>query len=329
MIRPILRLALLAGTIIALCAWVSGGKQYSGITSMTFQNGVAPTSGYSGCVDTYIRLGAASADTGKNYGGSDSLKIAGPSAASGEMRTLIGFDISALPDSAIIVKAQLMLYQGAPNATLTLNDTTSIVVYRVMNPWTEGTGTEGSPTGAPHATACWNRRKGQQGAKWGTPGCKGSLTGNGGLMQWWPGTGLTARDSASSVSLSNYVGADTVYSGTIAMFGSTAVDVPSHLAAKGGFKYGATGPRRFGYTIIDVTHQVHLWHIGANENNGFVLAMPPYCTTINQFGFVSSNATGFGLYRRPRLVVYYFDPTSGSSGSGGRRVIGNGVGGLH
>lgn len=329
MSRPLLRLLGLSGIALALAGWTSGGQQYSGITSMTFQDGVAPTSGYTGCADTYIRAGAASADTGKNYGASDSLKLAGPSAASGEMRILISFDISALPDSAIITKAQLMLYQGAPNATLALNDSTTMNAYRVLNPWTEGTGTDGSPTGAPHATACWNRRKGQQGAKWGTAGCKATMSSNGGVMQWWPGTGFTARDSASSNTLSNYIGADTLYNGTVGFFGSSLVDVPSYLTAKTGVKFGSTAARRFGYTILDVTHQVHLWHIGANENNGFVLTMPPYCTTTNQFGFVSSNATGFGIYRRPRLVVYYFDPTSGSSGSGGRRVIGNGPGGLH
>ena len=120
--KPARLLALLGGLFaaLALSGYTSGGTTPSYVTKMVFQKGVSPTSDYAGFTDTYIRPGTASADTGKNYGGSDSLKIAGPSAASGEMRTLIGFDISALPDSAIIVKAQLMLYQGAPNATLAL-----------------------------------------------------------------------------------------------------------------------------------------------------------------------------------------------------------------
>lgn len=326
--RPLLRLALLAGTILSLCGWVSGGTQYSGITSMTFQNGVAPTSGYTGCVDTYIRPGTASADTGKNYGASDSLKLSGPSATTtGENRILISFDISALPDSAIITKAQLWLYQVAPSGgTVALNDTSVAYVNRVMNSWTVGTGTDGSPTTPPHATACWNRRKGQQGAKWVNAGCKASNSSNGGLSPWFPGTSLTVRDT-TTISPPTFVGADTVYDGVNSI--ASILDIPAAASTRFHPKVGATTVRRIGWAICDVTHQVSLWHIGANANNGFVLSINAPSTLTTQFSFISSNAAGFGLYRHPKLVVYYFDPTSGSSGSGGRRVIGNGPGGLH
>jgi len=322
-----MRLPLLAAIVLSLCGWVSGGSRYSGVTSMTFQNGVAPTSGYTGCADTYIRPGTASADTGKNYGASDSLKLSAPSATtSGENRILISFDISALPDSAIITSAQLWLYQNAPAATVTVNDSSAITVYRVMDQWTEGTGTNGSPTAAPHATACWNRRKGQQGKPWNVAGAKGILNTNGGFTQWWPGTGMTFRDSSATPS--TFVGADTVYNSVSAgAFFTGSPDVVSSATSRTLPKFGSTAARRFGWTIIDVTHQVERWHIGANENNGFLLTLPAFSAQTTQFTYYSSNYTGY-ILRRPKLVVYYFDPTSGTS-SGGRRVIGSGAGAIH
>lgn len=325
--RSFLKLALLAGTVLSLGGWVSGGQKYSGITSMAFQNGVAPTAGYSGCADTYIRPGTASADTGKNYGASDSLKLSAPSATtSGENRILISFDISALPDSAIITQAQLWLYQIAPNATVAINDSSAIAAYRIMDQWTEGTGTNASPTAPAHATACWNRRKGQQGPKWNTAGGKAILNVHGGVTQWWPGTGLTVRDSSATPA--NFVGADTLWNVTsLPIFWSGYPDVVSIPTSRTLPKVGSTAARRFGWTIIDVTHQVDRWHIGANENNGFLLTLPAFSAQTTQFTYYSSNYSYKAA--RPKLVVYYFDPTSGTSGTGGRRVLGNGGSGVH
>lgn len=329
--RSFLKLALLAGTVLSLGGWVSGGSKYSGITSMTFQDGVSPTAGYTGCADTYIRPGAASADTGKNYGASDSLKLSAPSATTSlENRILISFDISALPDSAIITQAQLWLYQNAPAATVAINDSSAIAVYRIMDSWTEGTGTNGSPTAAPHATACWNRRKGQQGKAWNTAGAKAILNTHGGLTQWWPGTGMTVRDSATVTT--SMVGADTLWNvSDNSGFWTGFPDIVSSAGSRTLPKFGSTAGRRFGWTIIDVTHQVDRWHIGANENNGFLLTLPAFSAQTTQFTFYSSDyaASEFAKKKRPKLVVYYFDPTSGSAGTGGRRVIGNGPGGLH
>jgi hypothetical protein len=325
--RRILLALLALFTTIALGGWVSGGSKYSGITSMTFQDGVAPTAGYTGCADTYIRPGAASADTGKNYGASDSLKLSAPSATTSlENRILISFDISALPDSAIITQAQLWLYQIAPNSTVAANDSSAIAAYRIMDSWTEGTGTNGSPTAPPHATACWNRRKGQQGKAWNTAGAKAILNTHGGLTQWWPGTGMTFRDSAAVTT--SMVGADTLWNAIgNSGFWTGLPDVVSSAGSRTLPKFGSTAARRLGWTIIDVTHQVDRWHIGANENNGFLLTLPAFSAQTTQFTYYSSNYSYKAA--RPKLVVYYFDPTSGSSGTGGRRVLGNGGSGIH
>lgn len=324
-------LAALAALGVAGAAWAG---QYSGITSMTFQNGVAPTSGYTGCADTYIRPGAALADTGKNYGASDSLKLSAPSATTSlENRILIKFDISALPDSAIITSAQLWLYQNAPAATVAINDSSAITVYRVMDSWTEGTGTNGSPTAAPHASACWNRRKGQQGAPWNVAGAKGILNTHGGFTQWWPGTGMTFRDSSAVPT--SFAGADTVYNGLAGgTFFTGTPDVVSAATSRSLPKFGSTAARRFGWTIIDVTHQVERWHIGANENNGFLLALPAFSAQTTQFTYYSSNSTkvlnaSSGPVYRPKLVVQFFDPTSGSTGAATRRILGPGGAGVH
>ena len=323
-------LAALAALGVAGAAWAG---QYSGITSMTFQNGVAPTSGYTGCADTYIRPGAALADTGKNYGASDSLKLSAPSATTSlENRILIKFDISALPDSAIITGAQLWLYQNAPNATATINDSSAIVVYRIMDRWNEGTGTNASPTAPPHSGACWTRRLGQNGKPWNVAGAKAILNTHGGFTQWWPGTGMTFRDSSATPGA--FAGADTVYSSAAAgAFFTGSPDVVSSATSRSLPKFGSTAARRFGWTIIDVTHQVERWHIGANENNGFLLALPAFSAQTTQFTYYSSNSTkvlnaSSGPVYRPKLVVQFFDPEP-SSGTTGRRNMGAGMGGAH
>ncbi len=102
------------------------------IGTMTFQNGVAPTSGYTGCQDTYM---SAAAVTTK-YEGSTELQVAGMGGGTNRRRAIVKWDMSAnLPTSAVITKATLYLYassncQSDPNGG-------QYAAYRVMTPWTE------------------------------------------------------------------------------------------------------------------------------------------------------------------------------------------------
>ncbi len=304
---------------LALGGWTSGGTTPGFVSHMVFQNGVSPTSDYAGFSDTYIRPGTASADTGKNYGASDSLKLSGPSATTvGENRILWRCELTGIPDTAQVGRAILWLYQCAPNSNLAvaMNDSSAMVVHRLFNPWTEGVGTNASPTAPPHASACWNRRKGQQGAKWWLAGGMGRTNGAAIIPQWRSGF-VTGGDSTVGVTGYGYWGCDSIYNG--ASVTGYNVDVPSIALHRATPKAGTQGARRLGWVGIDVTHQVDLWVRGANENNGCIIALPPWSTQTTQFTFYSSNSTkvldaSSGPVYRPKLEVWF---TNGKTSSGG------------
>jgi len=302
------RLALAA---LAAVFWVgvASAGQYSGITSMTFQNGVAPTSGYTGCADTFIA--AAVTDSSKNFGAGDSLKVSSAAWTGnqpGLHRTLLGFDISALPDSAVITQAYLYLYQclGATGAS-----TDTLHVYRLGKAWVEGSGGNGGTVST--TTARWQC--------YGTAAQKWAAVGAGLKSHRFRYPAASFGVSVDSAVTASFYGTDTQTTG------GANFDVP-FVADAMNVLYTGAGTLRQGWQVFDVTHLVRLWHIGQINNEGMLIEQ--HNTTNNKlFAFWSSSAVVNGLkVYRPKLVVQYFDPTSGTS-SGGRRVIGNGAGAIH
>lgn len=76
-------------------------------TTVTFQEGVSPTAGYTGTLDTYIWDTNPSTDNG---GGVSMVVDTAIGTENDQRKGLLKFDISAIPTSARVVSAQLDLY---------------------------------------------------------------------------------------------------------------------------------------------------------------------------------------------------------------------------
>jgi hypothetical protein len=310
--RRFLGLGLLLAVLSASPAFSGSGTQYSGLTTMTFQNGVAPTAGYTGCVDTYINSSAA--DSGLNHGSADSLRVSGASNASTfktkQNKTLILFDISALPDSGVIASATLWVWQKL-GATGT-GYTDSLLVLRCLRSWTVGTGSNAGTAQA--ASVDWQDR--------GTGADKGQWLGAGATSVstaptasgYGPSTGLIGASSDSAVTASIFTGTDTLWTG--ANGGSGVGDYARDFIGATRLMTGA-GALKWGWILVDITAQVRRWHIGANRNDGLILATHNNANN-KVFAFASSDFAD-KLYR-PKLVVTYLDPTTIGGGSTGTRL---------
>ncbi|HXI69439.1 MAG TPA: Ig-like domain-containing protein [Verrucomicrobiae bacterium] len=103
-------------------------------------------------LDTYIDK----SNNNKNYGGATNLVVSGD--AGHEKRTLVRFDLSALPTNTTIVSANLVLTKIGGTATAARN----ISIHRLTNDWTENT------LNNANGEASWNKRK--TGVSWKTPG---------------------------------------------------------------------------------------------------------------------------------------------------------------
>ena len=135
---PVAAVALLA---VLACAAPSGA------TTITFQNGVLPDGSYAGCVDNWIYAFYPTTNYGTNTWGngigyySNAVK-----------RSLIKFDVSAIPSTATVTSAKLRLLMYTIGANRTVE------AYQVLRPWTQ--------TGS-----TWNNYA--TGLAWTTAGCGG------------------------------------------------------------------------------------------------------------------------------------------------------------
>jgi len=322
-----LLLALLA-LFWADAAVASTELNYSGLTSMTFQNGVLPTTDYAGISDT--RLDAA--DVNRNFGGGALLYIGGPSATGGQQTTLFSVDLSALPDSAIVYRARLWMYQVSRVASTAAPD---ISLFRLYSPFTAGTGDSLLGTTGENG-ATWNYRI--SGTIWLSGGASSRGTQNVNDNTWSSKQTLAEADTTVGT---------TAFAGSDSTDGSSIQDTPtygvSYRLTKAGSAAGNQYYKQTGWVSFDITTLVRQAVNGAIRTK-----FAPQTCAFALVGdeFLGAGVTGLLIYPssdytylagvgkggkayRPKIIVEYFDPTSGSSGSGGRRVIGNGPGGLH
>lgn len=298
MMRRACGLALLAAALALGVSEAGNGTRYSGITTMTFQQGVSPTSGYAGCEDTFLK----EADSGRDFGGNSYLRCGGDGAGGQSQTPLVKFDISALPDSAIILRARLWFYQTSAVAG---GDAPQMHVYRLFYPWTEGAGDSASST----SVATWTTRV--SGSNWSTAGAKAELAIN--TSASWQ---ASASDTATVTTV--LVGSDTL--NHVSAIG--AFDRPTDPITKRSARGAAATNSRKGWFSIDITHQVELWHVGANTNNGVAIVADEDVYAVTGVLYWCSSEFGYKL-KRPKLEITYFDPTAGSSGSGtGRQIVG-------
>lgn len=130
---------------------------YSGLETLTFKNGESPTTEYAGLFLTHIS--GIGAPTNFYDGAGDTVSILGYS-----NRLLFKADISAIPDSAIIERAELWLLQRGGNASGFNDHDDNVIygVYRMMRDWDAGTTT-------------WAIRSDSVGAAWAGNGAADSI----------------------------------------------------------------------------------------------------------------------------------------------------------
>lgn len=311
-------LAALAALGVAGAAWAG---QYSGITSMTFQNGVAPTAAYAGIADARIE---ALVDADINFGANKWLIVSGASATP-QSNVVMSADLSALPDSAIILRARLWLYQMSRVSSA---NSPSLTLWRVYRPFTVGTG-DSTASAAGAAGVTWNYRK--SAIAWNGPGATGHEGQTIGST-WGAAALLAATDT--TVGTTVFVGQDTLDTGA-----ATTSDTPNKQIIarypKGGTAAGDQYYKQTGWISFDITNAVRSVNSGAWAVNGFQFVITGDEEGLGRTGLMIYPSSDFttggnkgGKVYRPKIIVEFFDPAT-SSGTSGRRNMGAGMGGAH
>jgi hypothetical protein len=299
--------ALLAGGCFAPCPALAGqGVEHSIVASMVLQQGL---NGYAGVTDATMSKQQPTV----NFGSGDTLKVSGSAWSgyhAGEHRSLLKFDIpAALHDSTVVVDAQLWVFQCLGN-TLNAALLDTMDVRRVGLPWSEGTG--GNGAGAVQSgKVCWNNYG--DGA-WNTAGAgRQAYTGNAILASGQWGSWNYAAAAGDSGMVPVVCGTDSMFNGLGGDY-SFPFDTARDPSGQTCLKVGTGQNNRQGWVCINVQPQVRRWQIGANEDDGFLLAL--HNNTSNRlFGFYSSNfgTNDWQKAHRPKLLLRVITPSSGAT----------------
>lgn len=278
-------LLLLLSVALVATLGAGTGTQYSGLTTVTYRQGV---NGYSGWKDAFI----TDADTSANYGACDTLFV---QKSTNEYRILFGYSLVGIPDSAMIVSTKVHWYQNWTTGTASVP---RLTIYRLFNAWTEG-----DSNGGANATYCdWN---------------------DAGPLAWkGAGASLKVRSSTSfgdwmSQTWSSYytTNADTAWSstrriGTDCDTLSTAYDTP-WLCAGVAYPKVTTGTGRIrktrGWTSWELQHEAWVYHKGANDGFGFLVVA-------DEDGYLTTDGVSYRSSEypdpnyRPYVEITYYDP---------------------
>lgn len=148
----------------------SAGFDFFELMTLSFQDGLAPSPGYTGTRDAYIRQ--ASATTA--HGTETRLQVDGdePSGSTTDMNIVLSWDISSIPQDAIVEAAHFQL--EVTNISNGVYD-----CYSLLRPWTESQTTwnlAGSGTSWASAGATGSSDRGSQALCTVNAGTLGSLT---------------------------------------------------------------------------------------------------------------------------------------------------------
>ena len=322
-----LLLTALAAITLAAPAWAGTGNWPAGLQTYSFQEGVYPTSAYTGCADTYVHNDSSGVDLSiRNYGASHQLCTTDQLYSGGEQAFMIKFLFlssdgitGGIPANFVCTYARLSIYKINSAADAGAVDETNRLVYcyRSLYTWTEGTG-----TGAANGLANYDT------ASTGTPWVFDDANPNN--QKWRPGTRLEATDAntdSSSANGSSFFGTDTLYqsvynaSGLVADGDYNSIPVNPTDVGRAKSVLGGGAARRLGVSYFDVTHDVSLMIAGQIKNNGWIFTnsesglLAPTC-------FASSEYTASKTYR-PKLEIWGYTISSG--GTTGRRNMGGGT----
>ncbi len=321
----------LAGALALVRGGEAGtGTWPSGLTTYTFQDGVYPTSAYTGCADTYVHndSGAVTLKI-RNYGAAPTLNTTSSTYTGGEQACMVKFTFLAsdgvtggLPANFVVTYARLGLYKvsrgtdgnaGNPGAL-------DLYCYRTLVTWTEGSGT------GVKAGYC-NYDSASSTKLWADGGVFDGINENVGV--WGIGgpfdAGVANTDSSANIATATFFGADTLYQSVSnpanpdvahGSYGAIPFN-PTDVAKNRVFAAGGTAAKNFGRIYFNVTRDVSLMVIGAIKNNGWTITNSG--TTMTHLTMFAS-AENSNKNKRPTLEVWGYTISSG--GTSGRRRAG-------
>ena len=125
-----------------------------GTITTSFQNGVYPSTAYSGTIDTYLSQSKATT----NYGSAASLEIDGdaPVGSTKDLVALLQWDVSSIPSGQLVSSASISLSVSDPSIQ-------TYELYEMKRDWSE-------------SSATWNQYR--TGFNWTAPGSSGSMDRN-------------------------------------------------------------------------------------------------------------------------------------------------------
>lgn len=324
-------LAALAALCIAAPALAGTGTWPAGLTTYTFQEGVYPTSAYSGTEDTYIHNDSAGVSLKiRNFGAAKVLKTTYNGYGGGEQAFMCKFTFLAsdgvsggIPANFVCTYARISFYQIGPTGT----DATAgagtlanaIWCYRSLYAWTEGSGT-GIAAGLANFDSASTR------------GYWNFDESNANNQRWRAGALLesgTGNTDSTSQGATGFFGVDTLYQ-SIPTVATTAASgdhksIPNDLSGIALHRAQSAAPqaaKRFGRVYWDVTHDVSLIIAGANKNNGWIFTNDE-ATFTGVVTFASSEFTD-SKNKRPMLEIWGYTISAGGSSGGGPSTIGFG-----
>ena len=104
--------------------------QYLNIQTLSFQNGVSPTSSYNGTQDTYVASGAS----GSNFGSSSTILADGSDGSNGQLATLVKWGVGQIPAGSTVTAVDVVLDVFNPSSG-------SYNLYDSNTSWSEGSAT--------------------------------------------------------------------------------------------------------------------------------------------------------------------------------------------
>jgi len=321
-----LLLTALAALTLAAPARAGNGNWPSGLTKYTFQDGVSPTTGYTGCEDTFVSDDSAGVTlTIRNFGARKYLATSDQLYSGGEKAFMIKFNVLAsdgvtggIPANFVCTYARLSVYKISNNdAGATTENSRLLYCYRSLRSWTEGSG-NGTAAGLANYDSTST-----QGA-WNTA----FDAANENTPKWRTGVALDAgtinTDSTSVGAATGFFGSDTLFQSIPTVAGTVASgdhgSIPVQPTDVGRARvYGVAGVRNFGVTYFDVTHDVSLMLSGQIKNNGWIFTNSE-SGLVGAMWFASSEYTA-SKNRRPQLEIWGYTISAGG-GSTGRRYMG-------
>jgi hypothetical protein len=307
--------------VLSMPVLAAQNTYFSGVETYMFQNGLYPDPAYDG-----IELATISASN-PNYNFGDSIGTyssdtydavlgaididEGGFGTLAKARILLKCDISALPDSFIILEAKLRLC--IDYMEMGSSDSTEIALYRVLPSWTEGSSSGATELGA----VCWNYRS-YNTVSWVAAGCDGTYYTSFRVSRW--NYFVNSDDYDAMVP----AGTDTI---------TTTTDIDRNYDPIIKYTIYRRGTKvRNRFIEFDVTEAVRNWHGGQWENNGLIMIMSDEGNSTAKYIVFFDDEDLEGLEDSTTSTQYFFRPrltVKGilvSSTAGGRSALGGSSG---